>query len=222
MTDKTLGEYKRTTPDPDETTGEALARLQAELTRLLDDADAELRDEADGGVTAALIEKEAEQKPTAAEAEADRGFMEAAADDWHSAAVQASGEALAAAARARRAENALETLREQYGTAVRERDEWEANAEAAEDRAEKAERERDEALAGVRVLARENIACHERVAKPVAEPRPFTPDDVTGEMAAQAMLVLARHGYRPGHTITHEALTAALTVLTRPDVADDA
>ena len=61
MTDKTLGAYKRTTPDPDETTGEALARLQAEMTRLLDEADAELRDEADGGVTAALIEKEVEQ-----------------------------------------------------------------------------------------------------------------------------------------------------------------
>ena len=61
MTDKTLGAYKRTTPDPDETTGEALARLQAEMTRLLDEADAELRDEADGGVTAALIEQEVEQ-----------------------------------------------------------------------------------------------------------------------------------------------------------------
>ena len=65
MTDKTLGAYKRTTPDPDETTGEALARLQArlqaEITRLLDEADAELRDEADGGVTAALTEKEVEQ-----------------------------------------------------------------------------------------------------------------------------------------------------------------
>ena len=61
MNDKTLGEYKRTTPDPDETTGEALARLQAEMTRLLDEADAELRDEADGGVTAALIEQEVEQ-----------------------------------------------------------------------------------------------------------------------------------------------------------------
>ena len=64
MTDKTLGAYKRTTPDPDETTGEALARLQAEMMRLLDEADAELRDEADGGVAAALIEKEAEE-PTA-------------------------------------------------------------------------------------------------------------------------------------------------------------
>ena len=62
MTDKTLGEYKRTTPDPDETIGEALARLQAELTRLLDEADAEMRDEADGGVAAALIEKEAEAR----------------------------------------------------------------------------------------------------------------------------------------------------------------
>lgn len=62
MNDKTLGEYKRTTPDPDETTGEALARLQATLTRLLDEADAELRDEADGGVAAALIEQEAEQQ----------------------------------------------------------------------------------------------------------------------------------------------------------------
>ena len=61
MTDKTLGAYKRTTPDPDETTGEALARLQAEMTRLLDEADAELRDEADGGVTAGLIEQEAEK-----------------------------------------------------------------------------------------------------------------------------------------------------------------
>ena len=65
MNDKTLGAYKRTTPDTDETTGEALARLQArlqaEMTRLLDEADAELRDEADGGVTAALIEKEVEQ-----------------------------------------------------------------------------------------------------------------------------------------------------------------
>ena len=61
MNDKTLGAYKRTTPDPDETTGEALARLQAEMTRLLDEADAELRDEADGGVAAALIEKEVEQ-----------------------------------------------------------------------------------------------------------------------------------------------------------------
>ena len=61
MTDKTLGAYKRTTPDPDETTGEALARLQAEMTRLLDEADAELRDEAYGGVTAALIEQEVEQ-----------------------------------------------------------------------------------------------------------------------------------------------------------------
>lgn len=77
--------------------------------------------------------------------EPDRGFMEAAADDWHSAAVQASGEALAAASRARRAETALEDLREQYGTAVREKDEWEANAEAADARAEKAEQERDEA-----------------------------------------------------------------------------
>ena len=61
MNGKTLGVYKRTTPDPDETTGEALARLQAEMTRLLDEADAELRDEADGGVAAALIEQEAEQ-----------------------------------------------------------------------------------------------------------------------------------------------------------------
>ena len=61
MNGKTLGVYKRTTPDPDETTGEALARLQAEMTRLLDEADAELRDEADGGVAAALIEKEVEQ-----------------------------------------------------------------------------------------------------------------------------------------------------------------
>ena len=61
MNDKTLGMYKRTTPDPDETTGEALARLQAEMTRLLDEADAELRDEADGGVAAALIEQEVEQ-----------------------------------------------------------------------------------------------------------------------------------------------------------------
>ena len=61
MNGKTLGVYKRTTPDPDETTGEALARLQAEMTRLLDEADAELRDEADGGVAAALIEHEAEQ-----------------------------------------------------------------------------------------------------------------------------------------------------------------
>ena len=60
MNDKTLGAYKRTTPDPDETTGEALARLQAEMTRLLDEADAELRDEADGGVAAALIEQEAQ------------------------------------------------------------------------------------------------------------------------------------------------------------------
>lgn len=58
MTDKTLGAYKRTTPDPDETTGEALARLQAEMTRLLDEADAEMRDAADGGVAAALIEEE--------------------------------------------------------------------------------------------------------------------------------------------------------------------
>ena len=39
MNDKTLGEYKRTTPDPDETTGEALARL-------LDEADVELRAQA--------------------------------------------------------------------------------------------------------------------------------------------------------------------------------
>ena len=61
MNGKTLGVYKRTTPDPDETTGEALARLQAEMTRLLDEVDAELRDEADGGVAAALIEQEAEQ-----------------------------------------------------------------------------------------------------------------------------------------------------------------
>lgn len=59
MNDKTLGEYKRTTPDPDETTGEALARLQAVMTHLLDEADAELRDDMDGGVAAALIEKEA-------------------------------------------------------------------------------------------------------------------------------------------------------------------
>lgn len=65
MNDKTLGAYQRTTPDPDETTGEALARLQAEMTRLLDEADAELRDEADGGVTAALIEKEVEQHDAA-------------------------------------------------------------------------------------------------------------------------------------------------------------
>lgn len=61
MTDKTLGAYQRTTPDPDETTGEALARLQAEMTRLLDEADAELRDAAEGGVTAALIEQEADR-----------------------------------------------------------------------------------------------------------------------------------------------------------------
>lgn len=51
MTDKTLGAYQRTTPDPDETTGEALARLQADLARLLDQADAEMRAEA-GGWTA--------------------------------------------------------------------------------------------------------------------------------------------------------------------------
>ena len=49
-----------TWPQRGETTGEVLARLQATLARLLDEADAELRDEADGGVAAALIEKEAE------------------------------------------------------------------------------------------------------------------------------------------------------------------
>lgn len=89
-------------------------------------------------VTAALAAAPTTDEP-------DRSFLDAAADDWHSAAVQASGEALAAASRARRAESALEDLREQYGTAVREKDEWEANAEAADARAEKAEQERDEA-----------------------------------------------------------------------------
>lgn len=94
MTDKTLGEYKRTTPDPDETTGEALARLQAELTRLLDEADAELRDEADGGVAAALIEKEAEENDAAEartltpDAMTAREHLDAA---WEAAHVPADG-----------------------------------------------------------------------------------------------------------------------------------
>ena len=46
MNDKTLGVYKRTTHDPDETTGEALARLRATMARLLDEADVELRAQA--------------------------------------------------------------------------------------------------------------------------------------------------------------------------------
>ena len=50
-----------TWPRRGETTGEVLARLQATLARLLDEADAELREEADGGGAAALIEKEVEQ-----------------------------------------------------------------------------------------------------------------------------------------------------------------
>lgn len=97
MTDKTLGAYQRTTPDPDETTGEALARLQAELTRLLDEADAELRDEADGGVAAALIEKEAQgtvgaliaelehHRARAEKAERERDEARAARDRAHAA-----------------------------------------------------------------------------------------------------------------------------------------
>ncbi|OFT48872.1 hypothetical protein HMPREF3159_13185 [Brachybacterium sp. HMSC06H03] len=93
MTDKTLGAYERH----------------------------ESPDYADGGVAAALIEKEAEN--------AD------AAVDYHA----------------------------MWWKAERER--------------EKAERERDEALASVRVLARENIECHERFR--AAEPRPLTPDAMT-------------------------------------------
>lgn len=130
MSDKTLGAYKRTTPDPDETTGEVLARLQAELRRLLDEADAELRDEADGGVAAALIEQEAEKRDPSV--------------DYHA----------------------------MWWKAERER--------------EKAERERDEALAGVRVLARENIECHERFR--AAEPRPLTPDAMTAREHLEAAM----------------------------------
>ncbi|MFE7605749.1 hypothetical protein ACFU1Q_11365 [Brachybacterium paraconglomeratum] len=145
MNDKTLGAYKRTTPDPDETTGEALARLAAELTRLLDEVDAELRDEADGGVAAALIEKEAEQR--------------ACPDlDAHW-----------------RLDEAQETI-------------------------QRLTQERDEVLAGVRELARQNIECHERATAgcghpnhgsrghdctpflPVAEACPLTPDAITDQI----------------------------------------
>lgn len=172
----------------------------------------------DGGVTAALIEKEAEQ----ATGEHDRGFMEAAAHDWSSVAVRASGEALAADARARRAESALDDLREQYGTAVREKDEWEANAEAAEARAEQAERERDEAREDCNDALRREKAEQDRANKArrerdaavdsalfSAESRPLTPDAITNEMVGRGYDALMSTT-KIGVPFVRELLTAAL------------
>lgn len=119
MNDETLGEYNRTTPDPDETTGEALARLQAELARLLDEADAELRDEADGGVAAALVEKEAETRDVAHDI------------DWQAVAEQHEA-ALAA----------MTEDRDRVLDLVRDAD---MGRDLAVERAERAEQERDEA-----------------------------------------------------------------------------
>lgn len=137
MTDKTLGAYERH----------------------------ESPDYADGGVAAALIEKEAEN--------AD------AAVDYHA----------------------------MWWKAERER--------------EKAERERDEALASVRVLARDNIECYERFR--AAEPRPLTPDAITDEMVKRGVEKFrSLPTAMSAHARVSIILTAALTEPpARPEGAEE-
>lgn len=97
MPDKTLGAYERTTPDSDATMGEVLARLRAQMKRLLDEADAQLRDEAEGGVAAALIEQETEKPDLSVDyhamwwkAEREREKAEQERDAWHEVARRAT------------------------------------------------------------------------------------------------------------------------------------
>lgn len=130
MTDKTLGAYQRTTPDPDETTGEALARLQAEIAGLeeeaaRDDALARLDALGDDGTAlrcAVMIAQAGAGVDTAAE------FCEQVA----------RGEDVNVAARAEKAEKERDEAVEALGTtlgramkAERERDEERARADAA-------------------------------------------------------------------------------------------
>lgn len=192
MNDKTLGEYKRTTPDPDETTGEALARLQATLTRLLDEADAELRDEADGGVAAALIEKEAEQPLTFA----DR-----------------LGAASINARQAREAEKDAKRLRDRCAELEHRLNLAVMASDHNSERAEKAERERDEAR-------RERGEALDRLGE---TSHSLTPDAITDEMVQRgAEKFRSLPTAMSAHARVSVILTAALTEPpARPDGAED-
>lgn len=194
MTDKTLGAYQRTTPDPDETTGEALARLQAEMTRLLDEADAELRDEADGGVTASLIEKEAENAdPTV---------------DYH--------------AMWWKAEREREKAERERDEARATKDMHKRRADEERARADQAEKERDEmrdAWEGAVEAVKEANALISSLR--AAEPRPLTPDAVPDGTVEQARAAWINAGGRvyPGLTLDlRHALAAALIATGRVHV----
>ncbi|WP_341856398.1 hypothetical protein [Brachybacterium sp. GPGPB12] len=191
MNDKTLGEYKRTTPDPDETTGEALARLQAEMTRSLDEADAEPRDEADGGVTAALIEKEAERPLTFAEG---------------------LGAASINARQAREAEKDAKHLRDRCAELEHRLHLAVMASDHNSERAEKAERERDEARSRLAEAAKEIREQGETIAELAAEARPLTPDAITDEMVDRAFRATIPHpAASVSEAVIREILTAALT-----------
>ncbi|GAP78530.1 hypothetical protein Y09_1359 [Brachybacterium sp. SW0106-09] len=212
MTDKTLGAYTRTTPDPDETTGEALARLQAEMTRLLDEADAELLDEADGGVAAALIEQEAEESDAAPEdarqylAARDeqqrlgRIVQDVADGDGHTTQVYGVKIAPCDTYGSTRDEAALQLQLDRAvadrDKAERERDEARATkdmhkrrADKERARAEKAEQERDEmrdAWEGAIEAVKEADALINSLR--AAESRPLTPAAMTAREHLEAAM----------------------------------
>lgn len=209
MNDKTLGEYKRTTPDPDETTGEALARLQAEMTRLLEEADAELRDEADGGVAAALIEQEVEESDAAPEdvrqylAERDERerlgrLVEQTREDG--CPVQVDRVKITPCDTYGRTRDEVALLL-QLDRAVADRD--------------KARRERDSAREDRQEL-QERLALAEK-------PRPLTPDAITDEMVERARQRGSEIvGALWDASVVEAMLTAALTEPpARPEGAED-
>lgn len=239
MTDRTLGGYIRTSPAPDDM---------------------------DGGVAAALIEKEAE-RPTAADfakarfaTRPDGKFAARVATGPHSELYpwrcsDIPGRADSAMAqdgfapvrecpdpgehedreddvtllrhdlalmerRAEKAEEVADLRRSEIVRLSQDRNDWEGNALDAEDRAEKAEQERDE--------ARKHLHDAEaRIDELRAEqPRPLTPDDITelvkktetrlGDAIRALFPDTAMSTYRIA-----SAVVEALTVPTRPEGAEE-
>lgn len=234
MTDKTLGAYKRTTPDPDETTGEALARLQAEMTRLLDEADAELRDEADGGVAAALIEQEVEESDAAPEdvrqylAERDERerlgrLVEQTREDG--CPVQVDRVKITPCDTYGRTRDEVALLL-QLDRAVADRDKARRERDSArEDRQElqerlaiqqeMAEKERDRLTTVLATTARQRDEADKRNA------HPLSPDAITDEEVERARAEADAWGYQVSNVGMRHILTAASTEPpARPEWAD--
>lgn len=157
-----------------------------------------LQNDMDGGVAAALIEEEAEQR--------------ACPDlDAHWRLDEAMD-------RAEKAEEVADARRAEIVRLSQDRNDWEGNALDAEDRAEKAEQERDK----WKILARQ--AENDLNAAQRRDSRPFTPDDITDDARQRAYRAVAAlsvsdwddlSGVAKGRAMA--VVEAVITEVTRPE-----